>query len=390
MNPGRNLPSITTHLSKQVACQDQRDLLPVYWSHSASQSGRGGQGRPSRFGSHDMSLAPHNRSWFNVHVINGRVRRYSNQGIAWNYTVYKTTILESTRLRTHCDSNLGLPRMPMSPPLDRARTKWWWRGHGINRPRWLRFLGPGPPNEVYITVLQPCMYLGGSLSWRNTHPIPSPWRSTEAKTLWLKIIAQIEAEMKSALIAILAGLAAHRASAHATFQILYVDGVNYISLLSLWTGWSPRLTPLNGAQCARLPASNSPVTNVLSSDIACNAGSSSAAAKCPVKAGSTVTVEIHQQPNTKDCASEAIGGAHYGPVQVYLAKVSDATTAVGSSAGWFKIFADTWAKNAAGNSGDDDYWGTKDIATCCGTFSALDAPFTHRIRFIKYPNTSRD
>lgn len=37
--------------------------------------------------------------------------------------------------------------------------------------------------------------------------------------------------MKSALIAILAGLAA-RASAHATFQILYVDGVNYISLLS--------------------------------------------------------------------------------------------------------------------------------------------------------------
>lgn len=37
--------------------------------------------------------------------------------------------------------------------------------------------------------------------------------------------------MKSALIAILAGLAA-QASAHATFQILYVDGVNYISLPS--------------------------------------------------------------------------------------------------------------------------------------------------------------
>ncbi|KKY29857.1 putative glycoside hydrolase family 61 protein [Diaporthe ampelina] len=148
--------------------------------------------------------------------------------------------------------------------------------------------------------------------------------------------------MKSALIAMVAGLAAHRASAHATFQILYVDG------------------------CARLPASNSPVTNVLSDDIACNAGSSSAAAKCAVKAGSTVTVEMHQQPNTKDCASEAIGGAHYGPVQVYLAKVSDAATAVGSSAGWFKIFADTWAKNPSGASGDDDYWGTKDLTTCCG------------------------
>ncbi|POS78662.1 glycosylhydrolase family 61-5 [Diaporthe helianthi] len=153
--------------------------------------------------------------------------------------------------------------------------------------------------------------------------------------------------MKSAVIAILAGWAA-RASAHATFQILYVDGVNYIT------------------QCARLPASNSPVTDVLSNDIACNAGSSSAAAKCAVKAGSTVTVEMHQQPNTKDCASEAIGGAHYGPVQVYLAKVSDASTAVGSSAGWFKIFADTWAKNTAGTSGDADFWGTKDLTTCCG------------------------
>jgi hypothetical protein len=42
--------------------------------------------------------------------------------------------------------------------------------------------------------------------------------------------------MKSSLIAILAGLAA-RASAHATFQILYVDGVNYIShpLATPWT-----------------------------------------------------------------------------------------------------------------------------------------------------------
>ncbi|KAL1860526.1 hypothetical protein Daus18300_009158 [Diaporthe australafricana] len=75
---------------------------------------------------------------------------------------------------------------------------------------------------------------------------------------------------------------------------------------------------------------------------------------------------MHQQPNTKDCASEAIGGAHYGPVQAYLAKVSDASTAVGSSAGWFKIYADTWAQNSAGASGDDDFWGTKDITTCCG------------------------
>jgi cellulase len=48
-----------------------------------------------------------------------------------------------------------------------------------------------------------------------------------------------------------------------------------------------------------------------------------------------------------------------------MSKVSDAVTADGSS-GWFKVFADTWAKNPSGAVGDDDYWGTKDLNTCCG------------------------
>lgn len=50
----------------------------------------------------------------------------------------------------------------------------------------------------------------------------------------------------------------------------------------------------HGAECARLPLSNSPVTDVLSNDIRCNAGTSPASAKCTVPAGSTVTVEMHQ------------------------------------------------------------------------------------------------
>lgn len=33
-------------------------------------------------------------------------------------------------------------------------------------------------------------------------------------------------------------------------------------------------------------------------------------------AGDTVTVEMHQQPNDRSCANEAIGGNHYGPVIV--------------------------------------------------------------------------
>ena len=89
------------------------------------------------------------------------------------------------------------------------------------------------------------------------------------------------------------------------------------------------------------------------------------AGKCPVKAGGTVTVEMHQQPGDRNCKNEAIGGAHWGPVQVYLTKVSDATTADGST-GWFKIFSNSWSKKAGGSVGDDDNWGTRDLSTCCG------------------------
>jgi cellulase len=59
------------------------------------------------------------------------------------------------------------------------------------------------------------------------------------------------------------------------------------------------------------------------------------AGKCPVAAGGTVTVEMHQQMGDRNCKNEAIGGAHYGPVIVYMSKVADSSKADGSS-GWFK------------------------------------------------------
>ncbi|KAH6624191.1 glycosyl hydrolase family 61-domain-containing protein [Chaetomium sp. MPI-SDFR-AT-0129] len=152
--------------------------------------------------------------------------------------------------------------------------------------------------------------------------------------------------MKSFTLATLAVLAGNVA-AHATFQDLWVDGVDF------------------GSQCARVPSSNSPITSVSGSSIRCNTGTSSPSAKCPVAAGSTVTVEMHQQNGDRSCANEAIGGAHYGPVMAYLSKVSDAKSADGSS-GWFKVFESGWAKNPSGGSGDDDYWGNKDLNTCCG------------------------
>lgn len=158
--------------------------------------------------------------------------------------------------------------------------------------------------------------------------------------------------MKTALAAALVALGAKHVAAHATFQNLWVNGVDL------------------GTQCARLPVSNSPVTNVGSNDIRCNAGTRPVGPKCPVPAGSTVTIEMHQQNGDRSCNNEAIGGAHYGPVQVYMSAVSDASSSDGSGS-WFKIFADTWRKNPNGYSGDDDYWGNKDLNNCCGL---MDVP----------------
>jgi hypothetical protein len=53
-----------------------------------------------------------------------------------------------------------------------------------------------------------------------------------------------------------------------------------------------------------MPTSNSPVTNVASKDFICNAGTKAVSTKCAVKAGSTVTVEMHQVFHTHHIASE--------------------------------------------------------------------------------------
>ncbi|KAI8623551.1 fungal cellulose binding domain-containing protein [Xylariaceae sp. FL1651] len=157
--------------------------------------------------------------------------------------------------------------------------------------------------------------------------------------------------MKSVAYALLSAALAAQSSAHSIFQDLWVDGVDY------------------GSQCNRMPPSNSPVTNVNSNDIRCNVGGSKGVSKkCAVKAGSTVTVEMHAQPGDRSCSNEAIGGAHYGPVNVYLSQVSDSSTADGSGS-WYKIFADSWSSK--GSVGDSDNWGTNDLNSCCGK---MDVP----------------
>ncbi|KAF8653235.1 hypothetical protein AX16_004064 [Volvariella volvacea WC 439] len=130
------------------------------------------------------------------------------------------------------------------------------------------------------------------------------------------------------------------ASAHATFQQLWVNGVD------------------QGGVCVRAPQSNSPVTSVTSADLACNAGSRATSGICTVNAGGKVTIEMHQQPGDRNCAIEAIGGNHDGPVIVYLARVDDATTAVGAQANWFKIHELGLVRY--------DYWGTDVLNDNCG------------------------
>ena len=78
---------------------------------------------------------------------------------------------------------------------------------------------------------------------------------------------------------------------------------------------------------------------------------------------------MHQQPGDRSCANQAIGGDHYGPVQVYMAKVEDATSAVGSSAAWFKVSEIGLPSSAP------DYWGTGACRTgCAGSTPHLTFP----------------
>ncbi|KAK7676808.1 hypothetical protein QCA50_020214 [Cerrena zonata] len=135
------------------------------------------------------------------------------------------------------------------------------------------------------------------------------------------------------------------ASAHATFQELWINGVD------------------QGSSCVRLPLSNSPVTSVTSNDIACNVSPTPSSGVCSANAGDELTVEMHQQPGDRSCANEAIGGDHYGPVIIYMAKVDDATSAVGSDASWFKV------AEIGLPSSNPDYWGTEVLNDNCGHYT---------------------
>jgi cellulase len=136
------------------------------------------------------------------------------------------------------------------------------------------------------------------------------------------------------------------ANAHATWQQLWKNGEDLEST------------------CARLPPSNSPIEDYSSTALQCNVNPAAASGTCGFEAGDTVTIEMHQH-NNRDCTTEGLGGAHWGPVLAYMGKVEDAASADGSGE-FFKIYENGWKKNPAASQGDADFWGTKDLNYNCG------------------------
>jgi cellulase len=94
-----------------------------------------------------------------------------------------------------------------------------------------------------------------------------------------------------------------------------------------------------------------------------NVNPAAASGKCAFEAGDTVTIEMHQH-NDRLCATEGLGGAHWGPVLAYMGKVEDAASADGSGE-FFKVYQNGWKKNPAATQGDADFWGTKDLNYNC-------------------------
>jgi len=102
--------------------------------------------------------------------------------------------------------------------------------------------------------------------------------------------------------------------------------------------------------CLRLPSYDGPITDVTSASISCNGSPNTldtvSNKSCSYAAGATYGMRWGHTLTSG--SSDVIDASHKGPIQVYMAKVSNAVTSPAPTSGWFKIYSDglsgsTWA-----------------------------------------------
>ncbi|KIM27049.1 carbohydrate-binding module family 1 protein [Serendipita vermifera MAFF 305830] len=144
--------------------------------------------------------------------------------------------------------------------------------------------------------------------------------------------------MRTSIISSLLLVAA--ANAHTIFQAIF----HQIQIPSGKSNTNCSVFQLMGPiKDSRLACGLQPIYNVLEAGIACNVGVSSSSTIINVPAGAKVGAQFQRiigGGNYPGDPENPIAASHHGPIQVYLAKVSNAASTGTSGLSWFKIFSD--------------------------------------------------
>lgn len=81
------------------------------------------------------------------------------------------------------------------------------------------------------------------------------------------------------------------------------------------------------------PPNNNPITDVTSSNMACNVPGVKASKSIPVNGGDEIAFEWHH--DTNDAGDDIIATSHHGPIMVYASKA-------GGSYSWTKLWEETY------------------------------------------------
>ncbi|PSK46169.1 Serine/threonine-protein kinase CLA4 [Elsinoe australis] len=167
-------------------------------------------------------------------------------------------------------------------------------------------------------------------------------------------------------------LLAATATAHTTFQALWVDGKS--------TGKMEQGAIRHKWQ--NTPESNYPTKDASSPDIACGKyATGPAPVKVSIKAGSEVTAEWHHEPtqNSGD-KDEPIALSHKGPIMAYLGKVDNSATASTTGVKWFKIYEDT--KDSSGTWAVERFYNNKGMIPFTIPSCVADGDYFLRVEII--------